>query len=154
MTVRKWPIGLRVLAVVACVPYVLMLISAATPLSSGDAAMGDAFAALFLTVALWIVLTIMLVVGGVTGTMPRWVAFLSIVLVPMSGVAAFTAIDMCSRRMQWAIVFDILLPLLIAFYAFWAGMPQLHARLPPERTSTAVWAAVFVLSIATFVLGF
>jgi hypothetical protein len=150
---RKWPIGLLVLLVVACVPYVLMLMSAATPLSSGDAAMGDAIATLFLTVALWVVLAIMLVVGGVTGAMPRWAALLAVVLVPMSGVAAFVAIDMCSRHMPGAIVFDILLPLLIAFYAFWAGMPQLHARLPPDRTSTAVWAAIFFLSIATFVLG-
>ena len=150
---RTRPIGLIVLLVVACVPYFLMLASAATPMAAGDAAMGDAIAALFLTFGLWVVLAIMLVVGGVTGAMPRWAAILAVVLVPMSGVAAVTALDMCSRHMQWAIVFDVVLPALITFYAFWAGMPQLHDKLPPERTSAVVWAAVFLLSAATFALG-
>ena len=45
------------------------------------------------------------------------------------------------------------LPLLIGFYAFWARLPQLQARLPAERTSVAVWASIFVLSVATFVLA-
>ncbi len=147
------PIGLLVLLAIACVPYFLMLASAAAPMSSGDASVGEAIAALTFIFGLWVVLTIMLVVGGVTGGMPRWTAILAVVLVPMSGVAAVVALDMCSRHMPWAIVFDILLPALIAFYAFWAGMPQLQTRLPAERTSTVVWAAVFLLSVAAFALG-
>ena len=74
-------------------------------------------------------------------------------LVPASGVANFTAVDMCSRHMPWAIVFPLLLAPLIAFYALWAGWPRLHAALPAERTSVAVWASIFVLSVATFVLA-
>ncbi len=150
---RTRPIALIVLLAIACVPYVLMLVSAATPMSSGDASVGEAIAALFFILALWVVLAIMLVVGGVTGAMPRWAAIVAVVLVPTSGVAATVALDMCSRHMPWAIVFDIALPALIAFYAFWAGMPQLHARFQPQRVSTAVWTTIFLLCVATFALG-
>ncbi len=150
---RTRPIALIVLLVIACVPYFLMLASAATPMSGGDAVVGEAIAALFFILALWVVLAIMLVVGGATGSMPRWAAIVAVILVPASGVATTVALDMCSRHMPWAIVFDIVLPALIVFYAFWAGMPQLHARWPAQSTSTAVWATVFLLCVATFALG-
>ncbi len=95
----------------------------------------------------------MIVAGAVGGTMPGWAGGLAGILVPASGIANFTAVDMLSRHMPWAIVFPILLAPLIAFYAFWARMPELQARLPAERTSVAVWASIFVLSVATFVLA-
>jgi len=94
-----------------------------------------------------------IVVGAVTGAMPGWAGGLAGILIPASGVANFTAVDMCSRHMPWAIVFPVLLAPLIAFYAFWMGWKRLHAALPAERTSVAVWASVFVLSVATFVLA-
>ena len=57
--------------------------------------------------------------------------------------------------MPWAIVFPILLAPLIAFCRLWAGWPAASAcaLLPAEGTSVAVWASIFVLSVATFVLA-
>jgi hypothetical protein len=151
---RSWPIGQLLLLAVAVVLYVLMLGNAWNlPTGGGESSMAAAFEALFLTTALWIVLAVMVVVGGVGGTMPRWAAWLAGLLVPVSAIANFTAVDMCSRHMPWAIVFSILMPALIAFYAFWARLPQLHAKLPAERTSVAVWAGIFILSVASFVLA-
>jgi hypothetical protein len=151
---RSWPIGLLLLLAVAVVLYVLMLGNAWNlPTGGGESSMAAAFEALFLTTALWIVLAVMVVVGGVGGTMPRWAAWLAGLLVPVSAIANFTAVDMCSRHMPWAIVFSILMPALIAFYAFWARLPQLQARLPAERTSVAVWASVFFLSVVAFALA-
>jgi hypothetical protein len=46
-----------------------------------------------------------------------------------------------------------LLAPLIVFYAFWARLPRLQAALPAEPTSVAVWASIFFLSVATFVLA-
>jgi hypothetical protein len=92
-------------------------------------------------------------VGAIMGSIPGWAGGLAGLLVPASGVANFTAVDMCSRGMPWAIVVPVLLAPLIAFYALWAGWPRLHAALPAERTSVAVWASIFVLSVATFVLA-
>ena len=144
---RSWPIGLLLLLLVASVLYVLMLINALNPPSGGgESNIAAAFEALFLTAGLWIVLAVMMVVGGVMGTMPRWAGWLAGLLVPVSGIANITAVDMCSRHMPWAIVFPLVLPPLIAFYAFWARVPQLQAALPAERTSVAVWSSIFVLS--------
>jgi len=41
----------------------------------------------------------------------------------------------------------VLLPPIIALYAVWARLPQLHSILPAKTTSLAAWAAVLVLSI-------
>jgi hypothetical protein len=151
---RSWPIGLLMLLAIAAVLYGLMLANAMyQPSGSGEASLEAAIEGLFVTAGLWIVLTIMVVVGAVQGTMPGWAGGLAGILVPVSGVANFTAVDMCSRHMPWAIVIPILLAPLIAFYAFWAGWPKLHAALPAESTSVAVWASIFVLSVATFVLA-
>jgi hypothetical protein len=151
---RSWPIGLLVLLAIAAVLYGLMLANAMyQPSGGGEASLEAALEGLFVTAGLWIVLAIMVVVGAVQGTMPGWAGGLAGILVPASGVANFTAVDMCSRHMPWAIVIPILLAPLIAFYAFWAGWPKLHAALPAESTSVAVWASIFVLSVATFVLA-
>jgi hypothetical protein len=150
---RSWPIGLLVLLAVAGVLYGLMLANALYQPSGGEAGIEAAIEGLFLTAGLWIVLVIMIVVGAVMGSMPGWAGGLAGILLPASGVANFTAVDMCSRHMSWAIVVPVLLAPLIAFYAFWAGWPKLHAALPAERTSVAVWASIFVLSVATFVLA-
>jgi len=72
--------------------------------------------------------------------------FVAVFLVPFSGIATFTAIDMCSRHIKWAIVFPIVLPLLVAIYAMWARFPALRAAIPGEPMSAAIWALVLVLS--------
>ena len=150
---RSRPLGLLLLLPVALVLYGLLLANAVNqPAGGGESGIAAALAGLFLTVGLWIVLAVMLVVAGITGSMPRWVGFLALVLVPMSGVAAFTALDMCSRHMPWALLFLVLLPVLIVFYAFWARLPALRARFG-EPTSAAVWGSVFALSIAAFALA-
>ena len=93
-----------------------------------------------------IALAVLLIAAGVSGAMPRWVMFAALFLVPFSGVAAFVAIDMCSRHIKWAIVFPVVLPLLIAAYALWARLPQLRAAIPAGPMSATVWALVLVLS--------
>jgi hypothetical protein len=98
------------------------------------------------------VLVAMLVLGGVMGAMPRWAAWIAIVLVPMAAVADVVAIDMCSRHMEWAIVLVAALPALVAFYAFWARLRPKSEPLT-ERASALVWGAIFFLSGLTFVLA-
>jgi hypothetical protein len=151
---RSWPIGLLMLLAIAGVLYGLMLANALyQPSGGGEASLEAALEGLFLTAGLWIVLVIMIIVGAARGTMPGWAGGLAGILIPASGVANFTAVDLCSRHMPWAIVAPVLLAPLIAFYAFWAGWPRLQAALPAERVSVAVWASIFVLSAATFALA-
>ena len=151
---RSWPIGPLALLAVASVLYVMMLINASShPSGGGESNIAAALEALYLTAALWIVLACMLIVGGVGGAMPRWAGWLAGILVPASGVANIVAVDMCSRHMPWAIVILLLLAPLLAFYALWARLPWLKAKLPAEGISVAVWGAVFVLSVASYVLA-
>jgi len=128
--------------------YVLMIANALnTRAGGGEASMANAFQALFVTGGLWILLAVMLIAAGIMGSMPRWAAVAWIVLIPFSGVAAFVAIDMCSRNMPGAAIFPALLPLAIAFYATWARSKRLHDGLPPRQTSLLTLGAVLVLSV-------
>ena len=138
----------------ACPLYALMIVNALnTRAGGGEAAMANAFEALFVTGGLWILLAVMILVGAIMGSMPRWAAVTWIFLIPFSGVAAFIAIDMCSRNMPAAAVFPALLPLAIAFYAYWARSKRLHDALPPRQASVLTLGAVLVMSIAPMLLA-
>jgi hypothetical protein len=146
-TATSRPYGLFALMALAAVLYVLMLINALTPMGSGDAAFSDAYEAFLIIVGLWIVLAVMLIVGGLMGSMPHWAGWIAVLLLPLSGVAAFAAIDMCSRNMRGAVVFPAALALIIAFYAYWARATHLQERMPAQRVSGLTWGAVFFLSV-------
>ena len=150
---RSVPIGSLLLFLLACGFYVTLLATATSHSSGGEAAFGEGIQAFFLTIALWVVLAMLLIAGGVMGEMPRWAAIAAGFLHPLSGVAAFVALDMCSRGIVLAVVFPLLLPALIALYAMWARLPRLHAALPPGPTSKAAWGLVLVLSIAPLILA-
>lgn len=144
------PYGLFALMAVAAVLYVLMIVNALSPMGSGEAAFSDAYAAFLIVVGLWILLAVMLVVGGLMGSMPHWSGWLAVLLVPLSGVAAFAAIDLCSRHVKGAIIFPAALALIIAFYAYWARSTHLHEKMPAKNVSGLVWGAVFFLSVIAF----
>jgi len=147
------PIGLLVLLPVALLLYGLLLVSALSDSGGGgEARISAAYEELVYSFALWVVLALMLIVAGITGSMPRWVRILAVVVVPMAAAAFFTALDMVSPEQPWPLAIVVLLPLLIVFYAFWARLPALHKTFGAERISTAVWAGLFFLSIATFVM--
>ncbi|HYM72016.1 MAG TPA: hypothetical protein VET89_03470 [Stellaceae bacterium] len=149
---RTVPIGTIALLVVAGVLYVGML-STLRSSASGDAVVGAAMEWLFFTALLWVVLTILLLVGGLMGRMPRLAAGAAIVLQPLAGAALLVSGDFYSRHRNLPPVEPALLPLLIAFYALWARLPALHRRLTPTRTSVAVWGLVFVLSVGSLVVA-
>ena len=143
---RSVPFGTILLLAVTCVFYVAMVGSISFSTGVGDASFGQAIASLLFTAALWIALAALLIAAGVMGEIPRWVAFGAVFLLPLAGVATFTAIDMCSRHIKWAIVFPIVLPLLVAAYALWVRFPAFHAAIPAEQMSAAIWALILVLS--------
>lgn len=143
---QAFPLGTILLLAVVAVLYVAMLGTITFSAGGGDAAFGRAMASVFATTGLWIALVVLLVAAGVSGEMPRWAIFVAVFLVPFSGAATFAAIDMCSRHIAWAVVFPVVLPVLIAVYAFWIRMPRLRAVVSAERASTVAWALVLVLS--------
>lgn len=150
---RSIPLGTLLLLAVAGGFYVAMLGSTSFSTGVGDASFGQAMASLFFTAGLWIALAVLLTAAGIMGEMPRWCAFVAVFLLPLAGVATVTAIDMCSRHINWAIVFPIVLPLLIAVYALWVRFPAFHAAVSAARMSAGVWALVLVLSLAAFLVA-
>ena len=140
------PIGTYLVLALAFGLYVAMLLNVHVPAGGGEARIGNAYQVLFLTLWLWIVLAVLLIAAGMMGEMPRWVVFVAVFLLPLAGIATFTAIDMCSRHIKWAIVFPIVLPPLVAGYAVWTRFPACRAAIPAEPMSAAVWALVLVLS--------
>jgi len=142
------PIGTFLLLALTAICYVWLMIILTGPSPGGaEGSLGQAIESLFVTLFLWGALALLLFASGIMGAMPRWAAILACFALPLSGVGAFTAIDMQSRHADWALLFPALLPLLIAFYAMWARFPRLHARLPDPMTSALVWGAILVLSI-------
>jgi hypothetical protein len=152
-TRRAVPIGTLILFALAAVLYVAMLANVPFSSGGGEDAFSQAIASFYTVFGLWIVLAVLVVVSAVAGTMPRWSGFAAFVLIPLSGIAAFVAIDMCSRHIPQAIIVLILLPLLIAFCAAWARWPGVRARFPGGDVSMASWGAIFVVSVATFLLA-
>jgi len=144
--VRGAPVGMIIVLVIAAVLYLAMLSTITFSTGSGDASFGQAIASLMATAGLWIALAVLLVIGATMGEMPRWARVVAIFLMPFSGAATFTAIDMCSRHIKWAIVFPVVLPLLIAIYALWIRMPALRAIVSAEHISATAWMLVLVLS--------
>jgi len=154
VTATSRPYGLFALIALACPLYVIMIVNALTTRAGGgEDAFGNAFEALFVTTGLWILLAIMVIVAAVTGAMPRWAAVAAVVLIPLSGAAAFVAIDMCSRNMPAAVAFPALLPPILVGYAYWTRSKPLHDRLPPQQASLLAWGAVLALSLLPMMLA-
>ncbi|SED58711.1 hypothetical protein SAMN05444161_3531 [Rhizobiales bacterium GAS191] len=152
---RSLPIDAILVLALACFLYIAMLSSVSRPAGGGESAIGAAIQSFLLLVFLWIALAILLLIGGLRGDMPRWAAILTLILHPLSGIAAFVAIDMYSRHVYshhvaWPLIVPASLPPLIALYAMWARLPALHAALPARATSVVIWGVILILTIAPF----
>jgi hypothetical protein len=150
---KDLPIGTVILFALVFVLFFVMLANISFSTGGGEASFSQAIASLFSVFGLWVALALLLVIAAIFGTMPRWSAVAAFLLVPLSGVAATVAIDMCSRHIRPAIVVPIVLPLLIILYAGWARWPGVHARFPSREVSLTAWGLVFGVSVATLILA-
>jgi hypothetical protein len=152
------PADLVALLIIACFLYLLMIwifyqgyqLSARLkihPDPESYEGLGLLEAAVIAFPALWFVLALMLLVGGIKGEMPRWAAVLAVFLVPFSWFGA--CMTLIGNHVLVLIV-PALLPPLIASYAIWARLPRFHAALPPQPTSLAACTLIFILSVAPF----
>jgi len=146
---RPPPIGMLALLLLGCLLYAAT-IGSISDLGSTDAAgrgLGEAFGVIY-GFGLWTVLAAMVVIGGVNGKMPAWGGIAASILVPASAVASVIAIEFIKYRTGWQLLVPALIPPLIAAYAFWARLPQLHQALPPGLTGIALWGGVLALTLA------
>jgi hypothetical protein len=142
------PVGTYVLLGVAALLYALMLANLVNTGSTDAAGRGldRAFAGLA-GLLLWVVLAVLLVVGGIKGHMPLLAAIVAAILLPASAVAAFVAAELYEQQGGWPILVPALLPLVIALYALWARMhQQLNKSFPAQSTSIYAGVAVLVMT--------
>ena len=151
---RSIPFGAIALLAVAVALYVALLANAFPPTGGGgEDRISQAFGAFFLTLSLWLVLALLLIVGGVRGEMPRWMAYSAIALHPLAGLAEAIALDAVSRNVSGAMFFVALLPVVIAGYAMWARLTVLHKAYPPQPVSAAALGAIALLTIGGMATG-
>jgi hypothetical protein len=149
------PVGTILLLGLAGFLYALMMANLVDAQGTDAAGRGLAMAfGALIGLALWIVLAVLLVVAAVRGRMPAAARVAAVVLLPLSAVAVFVAIDRYDRPNGWFLLVPALLPPLIAFYGLWARLPALHTRMPALATSLAVGGAILAISVAPLAVSF
>jgi hypothetical protein len=150
----RFPIGFALVLGVSASLSVAVLVDALTiRTGGGEAVIAAAYEGMFLLAGLWLSLIVLLIMAGAMGEMPSaggWAAFF---LVPVSAIAAFVALDACSRNLRGAAIFPVALAGLIAFYAAWARAPSLRVSLTAKDATRTVWGGVLVLSAFAFLVG-
>jgi hypothetical protein len=156
---RTVPKGALIASVIISVLILLvwmLQVASLSGLGHGDAAangMAQGFTALE-TILLWVLLAILLLVTGVTGRMPWAAAVAAVVLLPASGVAAMSALDLLADNdapsYLWPIITPALVPPIIVFFGFWTLLPALRAAIPATAASGTAWGLVALLCVAVF----
>src|SRR4029077_14760341 len=95
---------------------------------------------------LWVVLGILLLIGGTQGEMPPWAAGTARILLPISAFAVVVTAGLLDRGASpsFLMVPAIVAPL-FAGYAMWARLPSWRLAMPANPTSIVVLAAVALL---------
>jgi hypothetical protein len=156
---RTVPKGALIASVIISVLILLvwmLQVASLSGLGHSDAAgngMAQGFTALE-TILLWVLLAILLLVTGVTGRMPWAAAVAAVVLLPASGVAAMSALDLLADNdappYLWPIITPALMPPIIVFFGFWTLLPALRAAIPATAASGTAWGLVALLCVAVF----
>ena len=154
---RTVPKGALIASVIISVLILLvwmLQVASLSGLGHGDAAangMAQGFTALE-TILLWVLLAILLLVTGVTGRMPWAAAVAAVVLLPASGVAAMSALDLLADNdapsYLWPIITPALVPPIIVFFGFWTLLPALRAAIPAMIAAGVAWGTIALLCVA------
>jgi hypothetical protein len=151
-TPAKPPIGAIIVLAMAVFIYAGMMANLDQMQNANTDAMGrgmaSGFGLLFLIVE-WVLLAILLLIGGINGAMPAWSAIAAAILLPVSGFSAGIALGLLEddASLLYRLVPGLLAPIMAA-YALWARLPALHRALPPLPTSLVAWFAVALIAAA------
>jgi lipoprotein NlpI len=151
--VPKPPVGLVLVLVAAGFLYALMLLSLVDLYNGGGDAMGRGIAVGFGFLfggVLWLLLGMALLIAIINGAMPVWAEVAGTILWPLSGIAAFVALNFADRDRGGSeyLLVPALLPPLLATYALWARLPALQRHLPGPATSVIILGAIALVSLA------
>jgi hypothetical protein len=146
------PIGAVIVLAVAIVFYLGMMACLGSIQSLGEDAVGRAMAegfSIMFAMMLWVVLGILLLIGGIQGAMPGWSAGAAAILLVISGVVVVNTAGLLDRGANAGYLeVPAVIPLVFAGYAMWARLPSWRRAVPALPTSIAAWVAVALLIAA------
>jgi hypothetical protein len=123
-------------------------------LTSSDAA-GNALAQAYGAIAiilLWVLLAVLAFMGFFKGAMPTPAAIAALILIPVSGSAAISALELLRAPelapYRWPIIIPALAPPIMVAFSFWALLPGIHARVPAKYAGVVAWGSVLLLCVA------
>jgi hypothetical protein len=134
----------------------LLALATLSDLAGSDAA-GNGYAQAYAAIELfllWVLLAIITLIAGVRGQIAWPLAIAAAILVPVSGVASFVALELLSKPNLapnlWPIVIPALVPLLTMAFDIWALFPSLRRIIPARWAGGVVWGAVLLLCLSIF----
>lgn len=153
-TSSGFPWGMTILLVFAALLYAGFVGSLLDVRGSDPAGRGMAlgFAAI-LGLVLWVALASLFAIAFFKGSMPGYAMAAAIVFLPLSAIAAASAIGLYNERHgDWLIAVPLAMPPLLALYALWARVVGWHVALPPGSTTAILGGAIVVLTVVPLVL--
>jgi hypothetical protein len=146
-----------IVLVVAAVLWAATVANTVTIKSSDAAgnALSHAFG-VFMAIALFVLLAILVVLAAARGAMPVWMRIASVILVPASGAATIAAIEIMSQGTEWPVrwplVIPALAPALIIGLALWTALPSVRGLAPASVAGGIALGGLALLSIAPWPL--
>jgi hypothetical protein len=148
-----FPYGAVALFVLALVLYALCFANVVGSRGTDAAGRGMALAfAAIIGLVLWVVLASLFVLAYANGRLPVWAAAAAVVLLPLSAIAAVSAMGLAEERGPWLMAAPVLLPLLLAIYGLWARLSGWHAIFPAVPTSIVLGGAIVLLTAVPLAL--
>lgn len=122
---------------------------------TGSDAAGNALTQAYGAIAiilLWALLAVLALMAFFKGAMPAPAAIAALILIPVSGDAALSALELLRAPElaphRWPIIIPALAPPIVVAFCFWALLPGIHARVPAIYAGVIAWGSVLLLCIA------
>lgn len=124
---------------------------------NGSDAAGNGMAQGFTAIAivlLWVLLAGLLILAGAVAEASQFAIAPALVLLPLSGFAAMTALNLLSHPGSppyfWPIVVSATAPPLIVLFCLWALIPSARAAIPVWIVAGVVWGATLIVSVSVW----
>jgi len=132
----------------------ILALATLSDLAGSDAA-GNALARAYGAIeiiALWLLLGILALVAWAKGAMPIAAALAAAILIPASGLASISALELLAKPQDapflWPIVIPALAPPLVVAFCYWALLPQVRSRVRALVAGGTAWTAILVLCLS------
>ncbi|MEO8202154.1 MAG: hypothetical protein ABI679_16605 [Gemmatimonadota bacterium] len=130
--------------------WILMVANVLTLNESDQAGNGLSYAfGVLMILALWVLLTALIVLAITRSTMPGWIKVAAIILLPASCAAALCALNLMRGQtgFVWPAIIPVLVPAIVIGFALWASVPSFRGALSAEAAGGVAWGMILILSL-------